>query len=86
MKVSLDKIISYQEAWKSDLPFDKATLYIALSRTLMHKIIDNNNQLPCILSISGDFSDEAIQVVLSKITNQKLNITQITGYKIVQLT
>ena len=86
-KADLNKIINYQDYWKNMLPRDKAVEYIALSRELLHQIIDNNNQLPTKhIQISPDFSDDAIYYVFLKIYGKKVtSITKVSNYKIVEV-
>ena len=86
LKVSLDKIISYEEECRNILPFDEATLKIALSRVMMHKIIDNNNQLPCTVRLENSFPDDVILDLFSRITDKKVTINQLSSCKIVTLT
>lgn len=52
LNISSNHIIQLQEQWKCAYPPDKATIYLAISREVMHKIIDNNHELPNPLEIS----------------------------------
>ena len=42
-KLNYNELSSYQKYWRKKLSSDKAYYYIALSKTLMHRTIDNDN-------------------------------------------
>ena len=54
-----DLLFIYHENWKENLSADEANNYITLSKTLMHKVIDNDGSL---LGISLSFPDDCSDI------------------------
>jgi len=61
VKLNINDLLTYHEYWRENLPSEKADQYIALSRTLMHRVIDNDGILSGItLTFPEDCSDLSI--------------------------
>lgn len=60
-RLNFNLLISDQEYWNESLPSDQAKQYDTLARTLMHRVIDNGNELTGVtLAFPSDCEDFSI--------------------------
>ena len=57
--LDINDLLTYHEYWRKNLSADDANNYITLSKTLMHKVIENDGN---ILGISLSFPDDCLDL------------------------